>query len=217
MNRYLTIALAALGTLIPLAAAQAEPPRTTVLVAKYDGASPSGIPKKDFRTEITEEHEYYDVSGATPQEIRRQMTKNGTKWDDGETYDSVTTWDIKYRYDTSREGNGCYVTSAKTKIGIVFRFPRFTPQADTPDSIRNRWNSYMNNLQAHEMGHRNLAVDAAHEISESLSAMGGFSSCREADKAVAAVAEEKLSRMKKAQIDYDATTRHGATQGAVFP
>ena len=217
MNRYLTVAIAALCTLVPLAAAHAEPPRTTVLVAKYEGTSPLPSHKMDFRTEITEEHEYYDVSGATPEEIRRQMTKHGTKWDDGKTYDAVTTWDIKYRYDTTREGGGCYVTSAKTKIGIVFRYPRFTPQADTPESVLNRWNSYMNNLQAHEIGHRDLAVDAAHEISESLSAMAGFNTCREADKAVTAVAREKLGRMKQAQIDYDATTRHGATQGAVFP
>ena len=217
MNRYITFAIALICNLIATMPAQAEPPRKTVLIAKYDDSSPVPAKKMDFRTEITEEHEYYDVSGTTPEEIRHHMTKNGTKWDDGQTYDAVTTWDIRYRYDTTREGGGCYVTSAKTKIGIIFRYPRFTPQPETPESVLNRWNTYMNNLQLHEIGHRDLAVDAAHEISESLSAMGSFTTCREADKAVAAVAKEKLGRMKQSQKDYDATTRHGATQGAVFP
>lgn len=216
MTRFFSAAIAFISLLSALPA-RAESPRTTILVAKYDNSAPFPVKKHDFNTEISERHEYYDVSGTTPDEIRRQMTKNGTKWDDGQTYDAVTTWDIKYRYDTTREEGKCYVSSARTNVGITFRYPRFTPKPATPASVRSQWDAYMNNLVIHEEGHRDLAVNAAHDISESLSSMEGFGSCREADKAVKEVAQEKLARMKQAQKDYDTTTRHGATQGAVFP
>ncbi len=126
MNWYVTLAIALTCNLIATMPALAEPPRKTVLIAKYDGSSPLTAKKMDFRTEITEEHEYYDVSGTTAEEIRHHMTKNGTKWDDGQTYDAVTTWDIRYRYDTTREGGGCYVTS-QIPDRHSFPYPRFSP------------------------------------------------------------------------------------------
>ena len=218
MTVYLFLFLAMLVSLcVSPAMAGQENAEAPVVVAKFSDKGQFPGKNLDFKTEINEKYEFYDVSGDTAKEIRRQMSSNGTKWDDGETYDALTTWEIKYRYGTSTENGRCYVSSAKTDVGIIFRYPHWTTSSGAPEKLVNRWNEYMGNLRTHENGHKDLAVQTARDISEGLSAMGSFGSCGELDKAAKALAQGKLAQLKRSQKEYDSTTRHGETQGAVFP
>ncbi len=197
-------------------AGQADP-ADTFKVAKLDeNLFRQERPKVSLK--VDEEYEFYDISGASSGEWRQQMRTGGTKWDDGKKYAALTTWDIRYRYETTSKNGRYSIKSVTTNVGIVYRFPRWLATPSTSkEQLAEMWHTYMDHLKTHEFGHKDLAVKTAAEINETLASLNSFSSSRELDKEAHRLAEKKLKRLKEAQVEYDAETHHGETQGAVLP
>jgi hypothetical protein len=63
-----------------------------IQVASIDKKHSFGVKKTFIPPIVTEKYEYYEIRGGSEQELRDQMSKSGSKWDDGKTYDSVTSW-----------------------------------------------------------------------------------------------------------------------------
>ena len=80
-----------------------------------------------------------------------------------------------------------------------------------------RWRRYLDALTEHESGHRETGFRAATDIAEVLPALPAKPTCEEAEEAANVAAREVLERYRKLDTEYDGETRHGATQGAVFP
>lgn len=171
-------------------------------------------PEVSCELKIKERYEYYDVVGSSIADLRRQIKQNGTRWNDGKTYAAVTSWDIKYGYDVVNEGGSCSVQSVKTDVEIVYHLPRMISSSGL--DLTGLWNGYLAHVKLHEYGHKDIAVKAAGEINEALASLPKFKSEQELEKEASRVADEKLQRMTKAQVAYDADTRHGETQGAVL-
>lgn len=166
---------------------------------------------------VKEKYEYYEISGADEKELRRQMSRNGTPWDDGKTYDSVTTWNVKWDYDYNCSSLGCTVDSFKTVVNVVFRYPKWVRTDDAPQPLIAKWDNYMNNLIIHENGHRDMAVEAAAQLSRTVVDLPAAPSSAELDRQVEALSKQLMAKMSADQKAYDETTKHGTTQGAVFP
>lgn len=166
---------------------------------------------------VTEQYIYYEIKGNNEKELRTQMTLNGTSWDDGKTYDSVTSWNIDWDYGYKNTPNGCSIDAFKTKLKITFRYPKWVENNDAPQTLVARWDDYMKKLTVHENGHRDMAVKAAEEINRAAAALPARSSCAEIDREVRDVGFAIAERLNTDQKEYDAITRHGSTQGAVFP
>jgi predicted secreted Zn-dependent protease len=166
---------------------------------------------------VTEHFVYYDVSGHTERDVRRQMTKNGTKWDDGKTYDSVTTWNINWDYDYNCTAEGCKAEAFNSTVKVTFRYPKWVTAESAPQTLREKWDGYMKNLVLHEHGHRDMAVEATEELARAVSALPPAPSRAELDRQVKLLSKKMMAKLDSDQIEYDATTVHGTTQGAVFP
>jgi predicted secreted Zn-dependent protease len=178
----------------------------------YVGKSNTVVPPA-----ITEQYEYYDVRGGDEKTLRCEMTKNGCKWSDGKKYDSVTTWRVKWRYDYERGPQTCSAESFQATIDIIFRYPKWVRDDTAPQSLVDKWDSYMKNLIMHENGHRDMAVEAAEKLSSSVASMPPASSCTELDRRVQALYKEQMLKLSADERKYDEATNHGLTQGAVFP
>jgi len=186
----------------------------TVAMLSPKVETPSSTDK--ITSHVTEHYEYYKVAGNTEQELRRQMSRNGTKWNDGKTYDALTTWDITWDYTYNTTEEGCSVASFTTDVDIIFRLPKFE-SAGAPPALSSKWDNYMTNLVIHENGHRDLALEAAAELNRAVAELGPTSNPSELDRKIRALGKEKMAAMKNIQVDYDHSTGHGKTQGAVFP
>ena len=169
-----------------------------------------------YDLKVRERYQFYDISGKTPSELRNQIKQNGTKWNDGNVYSGLTTWDIKYRYDISHDNGRCFINSATTKVDILYRLPRLLSAGSDPE-LTVLWSNYLGHLTDHEFGHKDLAVKTASEINEMLASLGSFSSEDELEAEVRRRAGEKFKRLKEVQVEYDHETRHGETQGAILP
>ncbi len=166
---------------------------------------------------VTEKYEYYQIKGESERELRAQMSQNGTKWPDGQTYDSLTTWNIHWDYDYNCGAQGCSVEGFNSNVDITFRYPQWADPDTAPEALRNKWDGYMKNLVLHENGHRDMAVQATAELARAVSALPPAPNRTELDRQVKALSTELMAKLDKDEKDYDAVTIHGTTQGAVFP
>ena len=166
---------------------------------------------------VGQKYEYYDVYGNTADQIRNQMNANGTRWDDGQTYDSVTSWNLKWTYDYSCSNHSCRAGSFKTMVDITFRFPKWIQSSDTSPDLAQQWNTYMKNLVVHENGHRDMAVEAAHQLSRDALNLPPAASPEDLDREIQQMTATEMAKLNADEKEYDVTTVHGTTQGAVFP
>ncbi|HBA87255.1 MAG TPA: hypothetical protein DCZ75_04485 [Geobacter sp.] len=164
---------------------------------------------------VKERYQFYNITGKTPDDLRKQMKQNGTKWNDGIVYSAQTTWDIHFSYDVSRENGRYGVKSANTRLEIIYYLPRMVA-TDADPELTLLWHDYLGCLQSHEFGHKDIAVKTATEINEILASIPSYQTEDELAQEITRRTEEKFKRLKDSQVEYDHETRHGETQGAIL-
>jgi predicted secreted Zn-dependent protease len=186
-------------------------------VASIDKDIRSGIQNRVVTPLVTEKYEYYEIRGNSEKELRDQMCRNGYTRNDGEKYDSVTSWRWKLDYGYDCAPRACTADSFKVALEITYRYPKWVNSDGAPQPLVNKWDDYIKHLITHENGHRDKAVEAIAELSRAVAALPPAESCAEFDREVRALSHERMEKLNVDQKSYDETTVHGKTQGAVFP
>jgi predicted secreted Zn-dependent protease len=155
--------------------------------------------------------EYYDVSGAGAQAIRRSLDAQRTPdANDGTLVDARARWHIRWTWIGREDGRrGCVVDLAIVHYTAELRLPRLTDEDQVPAPVRARWHSYIAALERHESGHLRYALEHIGDVQAALQS----ATCARADD----LASEAIRAIKQHDVDYDRETRHGIAQGAVFP
>lgn len=166
---------------------------------------------------VTEKYEYYEIKGDCEKDLHCELCKNGCKWDDGKKYDSLTTWHVKWDYGYDRGPQACAADSFRVTVEILFRYPKWVRTGNASPALVEKWDRYMESLTLHENGHRDLVVQAATELSRAVAELPPSATCADLDRTVRTLCSVRIGKLKKDEKVYDATTRHGVTQGAVFP
>lgn len=166
---------------------------------------------------VTESCEYYEVTGQDEKELRDQLTQHGNTWRDGKKYDSVTAWRVKWDYGYQQAEGTCGVEVFRASLDITFRYPKWVRNDDAPRLLTEKWDSYLQNLVMHEQGHRDLAVEAAADLSRAVAGLPPARSCAELDRQVRRLCHERMKQLNRDSEAYDEGTVHGFAQGAVFP
>lgn len=166
---------------------------------------------------VTETYEYYEIKGNSEEQLRNEMCRNGCKWKDGKTYDSVTNWHVTWDYDYDQAPQTCAADSFRATVNITFRYPKWVRTGDVPGQLAAKWDSFMKSLVEHEAGHRDMAVEAAAELSRDVAGLPPAPTCEELDRTVRSLCHERLKKLNNDAKEYDEATRHGSVQGAVFP
>ena len=150
-----------------------------------------------------------DVAGDLSQ-VRRQMRHVGH-----EGHYAWTHWDVRYHF-TSRPGrDGCVVATVKVVLTTTITMPHLRAEASTAE-VRRHWKTFEPALRTHEMGHADLALSGARAMESALWHVPAQPRCAEIDRLAKEKADAILDEMHHHDLDYDARTRHGRTQGAVF-
>lgn len=191
----------------------------SVNVTASDGElAASRTPDPAVRLTIIERYEYYEINGCCEKDLRCDLSRKGCRWDDGKMYDSVTNWAWEWEHAHHQAQPAvCAPNAIELTLEITFRYPRWARTADAPASLERKWNEYLKNLEAHEKGHRDMAVAAAEGFSRAVAALPPAASCYRLDRMVHALSREWMDRLKADAKTYDQATNHGVTQGALFP
>jgi len=164
------------------------------------------------------QYKYYPVSGATASELRSQMNRLGPRdrYED-RTYDANTDWAVRWSYRYAMRSNRCVLQNVNTRVAITYTLPKWKKGMVAERSLVADWNRYMAALQLHEDGHKNHGVEAGRDVQQVLSKLPSAASCAELETQAQAAARTVIKTYNQKDLDYDHMTRHGSTQGAIFP
>jgi len=176
-------------------------------------APPSAAIMPDPVVTLTVDRVYYDVVGASADELRAQLDSRGPTG----RQDAYTDWWVQWRYDYVQTASGCSVRSLSVNVDVTITFPHWTSPGDVSTELEGQWRAYLAALAVHEDGHKRIALEAANEIATALSSLLAYPSCAKLERDADATGERILERYRQQEQSYDRETEHGATQGARFP
>jgi predicted secreted Zn-dependent protease len=176
-----------------------------------------GVMKAGAEPYLVETFDYYGIHGKSAAELRRQMNLLGTEWTDGNTYDAFTRWNVTWHYRYRELAAGCAIESVTTRLDVNYRLPKWIDEPHGSAELRMQWQTYMRALKIHEKGHKNLGLAASRAIETTLLQAAPATTCDDVGRRANQMARRIIDKYVKEEKAYDARTRYGATQGAVFP
>jgi predicted secreted Zn-dependent protease len=157
----------------------------------------------------------YQVFGSTPKTIMGQIAfctpvrQNGVFA--ANTGYSLTNY---YTYGVGSDGL-CHISTAVVTLRINQIFPRWTnPGNASPDTVR-AWNRFSANLLTHEQGHVEFDNSYAYRLYDAMRTIQP-QGCSTFKSSVDTAATRVMQDLAAANEQYDITTKHGTTQGAVL-
>jgi predicted secreted Zn-dependent protease len=159
----------------------------------------------------------YDVAGTTSAELWDQIREHGpTDPGTGTHYAGDLRWDISSHYWLRGGAQGCSVERSEVTIETTITLPRWTNARLGSNALQTDWDVFLSRLKEHEFGHRSHAVSAAQAVREAIDGVGRSAECQALGQRIDQSVRAALEHWKQVDVDYDTTTRHGETQGAVL-
>jgi predicted secreted Zn-dependent protease len=153
---------------------------------------------------------YYDITGSTARELRASMDKLRPKdpYDKDRPVDAYTDWYVSWTWP-GYGTDDCDLSATVVDYRIQVILPHWEPPANAFPELVNQWKAYINNLVLHEKGHVDNILN--HYLDVKAAIQNATCSTAEAE------AQSVLDQLRQFDSNYDRETRHGETQGAVFP
>ncbi len=158
--------------------------------------------------------EYYDVQGTTLPQLRASLSALGPVDDDGERHHGQVNWNLQWRYNYSTDRGGCRLTGFAVQRSTTMQLPRWVDVDRASPALRSEWERYSQALRLHEDGHVETGALAAAEIERRAAAVKRSSTCAALGTTLDGIGKAVVQEFKARDVEYDATTGHGATQGA---
>lgn len=179
------------------------------LSARELGAIPAGV--------AVEAHELlYDVTGTTAAELREAMLRHGLVAESGRPVYGRHRWRARWSYRGQHGIGTCALRDARVQLTLETTLPRWRAPADAPAALVAEWGDFVRALDAHEREHRRLSLEAGREIARALRT-NAAGSCAVVGEQANAAARHVIEAYRGHNRAYDDSTRHGLTQGAVWP
>jgi predicted secreted Zn-dependent protease len=159
---------------------------------------------------------YYRVVGQSASNLRRFMSESGPADATG-VYDAYTGFDLRYRYKDVSSAAGCSTGPVTIELQLTHTLPEWAPPAGSSPEVVDRWNHFTARLSVHEAGHAEIALRAANELSWSFEMLQPLPTCADVRTATHDIFARIVERSRAMHLRYDRRTRHGKTQGSVFP
>lgn len=158
---------------------------------------------------------YYDVPGRTAQALATSLATRGPEYQ-GRRFFGLTEWEISVEYRWTEQPAGCTMEDVTIHLAVETHLPRRSDGLSHDAELRAEWDAFVEHLDAHERGHRDLAVETAEAMRHRLGTLRAVDCAvirRRADQTVMAVMDTYDARHRI----YDGATNHGHTQGVAWP
>lgn len=159
---------------------------------------------------------FYDVQGTSAREILKSLNDRGPVGKDGVRYHAYTSWHVRWTYRFASKGKLCEIQSLETEPSGVMTLPKWDNADRASTNLRQEWQRYSAALRVHEDGHYKLGVSAAKDIKQRLSRLTSAAGCKALQEEIDSKASAVIAEFLAKELEYDATSKHGSTQGARF-
>ena len=182
------------------------------------GCSENKITESDnLKPNVSINYVYYEINGTTDGDLRHQMDQFGPSDKKRLQHDAYTEWYVDWYYPNSETNDSCGTGPITVTVTITHTFPKWNIPSDAPQDMVEKWSNYLKALQTHEVGHRQIGIDAGHEILQALNELSVYPTCAKLEQIADMTGQNILDEFRQKEVSYDQTTRHGASQGARFP
>lgn len=151
---------------------------------------------------IEENLSYYDLQGLTKREIHQDLMRNGPRDGrriiEGEVGDHFTVV-----FQPKRDGNVCRPFEELVTLRLKIQLPKWVDEERAASTVRTSWNQYMDKLLAHENGHKQIAISAAHTVHRIIHAAPAFRSCKELDAKIKRATKKVIAESEERQEAWD--------------
>jgi predicted secreted Zn-dependent protease len=172
---------------------------------------------ESLKPNISERYVYYNIGGATANELRHQMDQFGPSDEFGARHDAYTAWYVEWHYPNLVTNDKCTIGSVTVTVSITQTLPKWETPPEAPPGLIKQWDTYIEALQRHENGHREIGIAAGEKILRALSDLPSYPTCGELEQIADREGQGILDEYRRKEIDYDRTTNHGELQDARFP
>lgn len=199
------------------AAAQTAQISTPQACTGSDYTQPSALPLgnlADGLNAVVDTPAYYQVYGDSVAELRDAIENCPLRAKVG-AYHAVTTYQLNWSYTPTVSNGVCSMHNVRVGLHVNQYLPLFTPSPSTPVSATAAWNAYYTSLKAHEDEHASIDREYAQQLATALQNIGSLD-CTTFATQVKTTIDSYVTMLNTANELYDATTNHGATQGATL-
>ncbi|HYH82074.1 MAG TPA: DUF922 domain-containing protein [Longimicrobium sp.] len=169
----------------------------------------------DIPAEANLHHRYYRVAGGSVGELLASLQSAAPEATQTDTYFARTTWTVIWQGDWTAADSTCGVISSHTRLESQMALPRWETTGGSAD-LTSDWNNFVRSLALHESGHVLNAVAASREVDSRLRNLRA-PSCDVMEVTARATIDSVVAVFRAQDAAYDARTRHGEVQGAVWP
>ncbi len=161
----------------------------------------------------------YPVTGTTLVALSKSLDTNALPdpHEKNSRYYARTDWYLSGNWNWSPTVQGCEVDGGNVSIAMTMTLPFLSSTVGVPLDVISRWNTFVSNTVAHETGHVQLDLQGARDYQRTLGNFPPAPSCDIIQSKLKTLFDDSFAAIDWANTGYDSATRHGRTQGAVFP
>jgi predicted secreted Zn-dependent protease len=162
------------------------------------GARPDSLPHPGVRVDASEEH--YPVGEVTLSEVIARLNRTRLLGPQGPLSQGLTSYHVRPEWSTAVRPGSCRVATLTLHVRIVVTLPRWEARDAAPEPHRARWARILGAIRDHEHTHRDLVLDAAERLHETLTALeaGTCATLGRAFDATLAIADAELKEAHRA-------------------
>jgi predicted secreted Zn-dependent protease len=172
-----------------------------------------GAALADGDVEIVERRSYYDVRARDFADLRAQMRKLQLHGPADDPSSARTHQHLDVSYELEKNGDACRMRDLAIRVEVEIVLPRLVAGGSLGRDADARWDEMIKALGAHEDGHRDNVVRAAHELGDRLRGLEG-TDCRKLKREAQRIHDAVVTRMQIRDQRYDERTAHGIRQGS---
>jgi predicted secreted Zn-dependent protease len=161
------------------------------------------------------EYSYYNVPGASFEEIYRALESRGPEVG-GRTFYALTGVETGFRYRHVENGPTCALADVGVQARVVMRIPQWTGGESARPDVSAAWERFLDRLMYHEAEHYRIIEAGARRIYNALRDLR-VHSCDVADAHAQQIIKKISDEQAEANEQLDRDTGHGSLEGAVWP
>ena len=123
---------------------------------------------------VADSTENYLIVGSTTSDLRQEMNLKSPVRDledNNKTFDGNAKWTANWNFRWNNYGGTCVINSVAVLLKVIITLPKWADKTAADSATQLKWYKYIEALELHEKGHRQIDIGAAQEIERKLNGL----------------------------------------------